>query len=369
MAALLAIAIALILYGTLSPFQFDFTRAHGNPFFTLLHTWPARFDRFAVRDGALNIAMLLPLGAVAYLAIARRLGRAMSLLGAVALGCALSASIEMLQLYDAHRHCNAADWLCNTAGAFFGAALGLIYERRIVALAAPAAKRSAPGGVLLAACWMGSQLYPLIPLLSRWHLRAAWLNLIRSPVSWTEVAAGACGWFVFALALRAIWGKLPAGWLALCMFAIPLRLLIADRTVTKSDILAAAVALLLWSAIAEHVRERAGWVLAAGAILIHELAPLHFGGPPHGFSWLPLGATIAAGPVSSVIVVLRKAFEYGAMVWLLRAARLGYLTAGVAVASALAIMEAMQSFMPGRHAEITDSLLALLMALVLWLLD
>ena len=78
---------------------------------------------------------------------------------------------------------------------------------------------------------------------------------------------------------------------------------------------------------------------------------------------------MASEQVPAVAVILRKAFEYGAMIWLLRAGKVGYLTGGMVLAIALAVMEALQCLMPGRSGEVTDALLALIMATVLKVLD
>src|SRR5205085_2785100 len=61
-ATLLTLVVALLLYGTLSPFHFDFSRPIHDPFHHLLHAWPAHFDRFLLRDAALNFTIFVPLG-------------------------------------------------------------------------------------------------------------------------------------------------------------------------------------------------------------------------------------------------------------------------------------------------------------------
>jgi hypothetical protein len=179
-----------------------------------------------------------------------------------------------------------------------------------------------------------------------------------------EVLAGAAGWFVFAVALRAAWDKASWRWVALAMLAIPFRLAVAGRAVGKSDFLAALLALALWCVTSDAARLGAAWVLLVAAILLRELAPFHFGSA-HAFSWVPFAASMEAEGTTNVVVVLRKAFEYGAMVWLLRAGKVGYLAGAVTLAVALLAMEILQTRLPGRTPEITDSLLALIMGLVL----
>ena len=368
MAALLAIVVALILYGTLAPFHFEFGLHAGNPVAYLLHSWQGRIDRAAMRDGLLNVAIFLPLGGAACLTFAHHWKRRTGFLLAVGYASALSFCIEILQFYEKSRYTSAADWLCNTLGALAGAALALVFQRRLEALTSGAERRGAGAGLLLGSCWMGAQLYPLLPRITSARLAAGWAHLAGTRFSWVEIVAGAAGWYVFGLALRAIWGKLPWAWLALAMFAVPMRLAITDRVVNKSDLAAAAVGLLLWCVTAESVREGIGWLLLVAAIVLRELAPFHFSGPAHPFSWMPFAATMSAEHAPGISVILRKAFEYGAMVWLLTAGKLRYRTAAIVVAVALAGMEMLQTHMPGRQPEITDSVLTLLMALLLRML-
>jgi VanZ family protein len=94
-----------------------------------------------------------------------------------------------------------------------------------------------------------------------------------------------------------------------------------------------------------------------------------FGPVVHPFSWIPFAATFESERQSATVILLRKAFEYGALVWLFRTQGISYARAAVAVAGSLAVLEAIQRYLPGRTPEITDSVVALLMALALWRLS
>ena len=367
MPLLLAIVVALLLYGTLSPFHFH--ARPGHPFLFMLHALPPRFDRNGVRDAVLNVAMFLPLGVAAFLTFAGHFRRNAAAVLTIIHASAFSLAIELAQYYIPSRYSSAVDWLWNTVGAIAGVAVGAVFQKRIEAALDPAQKRGTAPGLLLAVCWMGSQLYPVLPQFSRARLGAGWAYLAASPVVWVDVLATLACWYVFALTLGVVWGKLPWGWLALFMLAAPLRLAIVDRVVTWSELMGAAAAIVLWVATPERFRHGVAWLLLAAAIICQELAPFRFPGPVHAFSWAPLGATMAAEHAPGVAVVLRKAFEYGAAVWLLRAGLVGYVTSAVGVATALAAMEVVQMRMPGRVAEITDPLLVLLMAFVLRLVN
>jgi VanZ family protein len=109
--------------------------------------------------------------------------------------------------------------------------------------------------------------------------------------------------------------------------------------------------------------------LLAFATVLRELSPFHFAATPHPFSWIPFAATFDSERQSATVILLRKAFEYGALVWLFRSRGISYARAAAAVAGSLAVLEAVQTYLPGRTPETTDSVVALLMALALWRLS
>ncbi|MCX6630841.1 MAG: hypothetical protein NTW28_24775, partial [Candidatus Solibacter sp.] len=106
MLRLLLVVAAFIVYGSLYPFQFDFGRTDASPLITLLHAWPAKVDRFGWRDVSVNLLLYFPLGLTAVLVLIRRWSRAAAALATVMLGTGLSASIEMLQIFDSSRTCS-----------------------------------------------------------------------------------------------------------------------------------------------------------------------------------------------------------------------------------------------------------------------
>ena len=64
--------------------------------------------------------------------------------------------------------------------------------------------------------------------------------------------------------------------------------------------------------------------MLAAAIVLRELSPFAFTGPAHAMSWIPFSATLDGERLNAALVLLRKAFEYGTLVWLLRASGLRY---------------------------------------------
>jgi VanZ family protein len=364
---LLPIVAAFIVYGSLYPFQFDFGRTDASPLAILLHAWPAKIDKFAWRDACVNVLLYFPLGLTAVLVFMRRLPRAAAALATVMLGTGLSASIEMLQIFDAHRMCSLLDVACNFAGTMGGVCAALIFRQEIFEITRRRqGHRGAGGALMLAGCWAGYQLYPLIPLFSRGRLRANVARFLATPISMVEVGASAAEWFAFALVMRAVAGRLKAPWLLLAMLCLPLRLLIMERTLAPDELIGAGLAMLLWTYPAEGSRVRAGAGMLAAAIMLRELSPFEFTAQARAMSWIPFAATLDAERLNAALVLLRKAFEYGTLVWLLRASGLRYWSAGVSVAAALVLLETAQRYLPNRQPEITDAAIAGILACILW---
>ena len=367
---LLILVIALIVYGSLYPWHFDFGGSGANPLWVLLDGWPPKIDRFILRDIAINLPLYAPLGMAAFLATVRRYGRLVAFDAALLIALGLSASMEMLQIYDASRTCSLLDVLCNVAGAAAGALAALVFQPRLESLAGRKPGRHGPAALLLAACWASYQLYPFFPVFSHTKLRASLRLLAAShAVSAVEVWASAGEWLAAALVLEALAGSIRPRWLLAAMACLPLRLFLAERSVNLSEALGAALALLLWSVLPERNRLRAGLLVLVSATVLRELSPFRLAETPHAFSWIPFAATFEYNRQPAIVVVLRKAFEYGALVWLFRIQGITYVRAAIAVAGSLAVLEATQRYLPGRTPEITDPLLALLMAGALWQLS
>ena len=369
---LLALVIAATLYGCLYPWHFNFAYGPVSPLLVWRAEWPRAIDRFELRDIAVNLLLYLPLGAVAYLCFARWRSKLLAATAAVATGAALSLTVEIIQIYVPGRHSSLLDVVCNSAGAAAGAALVAAFRSRLKSIAAMrrGGGRQTISAILLLCCWVGYQLYPGIPVLSRTRLWRA-LAVLLSTQSFSPVQVWACAaeWFTVGLLIEAVAGPRAARWLPAAMVLLPLRLLVMSRGVSLQEACGAALALALWKALGGVARKRAALFLLGSSILLTGLAPFRFSEPPHGFSWIPFAGAIEADWFPAVVTMFRKAFVYGAMVWQLRSAGLAYARAGAATALVLAAIEAAQRYLPGRTPESTDPILALLLAMAFAMLE
>jgi VanZ family protein len=368
---ILTLVIALILYGSLYPWEFHARHYGHSPLWMLLHAWPSAIDRYVLWDIGVNITLYLPLGLFAYLAVSPRAARGWRVLAPVALGLVLSASIEMLQLFDDSRFCSLSDVASNVTGAVVGVAVGAFYRvrlQRFLAEHGAASLLRPSGALLLLASWAGYQIFPLFPAWGRTHLMSRLAALQAQPampaVSTLVVFAE---WLAVACLLESIRKTRTTGLLALLLLLLPLRLIVVSRTLTWPDIEGAAAAFAIWACLPRTWVRRAAPFVLTGALILGELAPFHFQSA-RTFSWVPFRGLFRSAWEDGFVILFRKSFWYGSVIWLWRASGLSLAWMTVVTAAALFVLERVQVYLPGRTPEITDAVLAVLMGVLLWLL-
>jgi VanZ family protein len=355
--------VALVAYGSLYPFDFNFARDGGAWPFFLLRWTPHHLDRFLARDVTLNILLYVPVGLSAFLMLARRRWAPAAAPLAVFLAFALSTAVEVLQVYVPGRNPNFSDIACNTVGGLAGAWIALCFRPAIEQWLRPAAAVEARPAAVLLAAWAVTQWYPFFPALNQTQLFAALRALAGGPLHLLGVFGSAAEWVAAALALSAIRGRLRPVWLAVPAVWVAGRLLIAARTVTPDEAAGAALAVLVWAVVPAAARVRVGAVLLGAVIVAGALAPFRFSSSAAPFHWIPFKGAFEADRQAAVVIMARKAFDYGAEIWLLRRAGLSPALSALSVSAALLVLECVQRFTPGRTAEITDPVLALMMCL------
>jgi VanZ family protein len=370
---ILAIVIALILYGSLYPWEFHARNYGHNPLWILLHTWPAGFDRYLGWDVAVNITLYVPLGLFGYLAVSARASKAVRILAPLAIGLALSATIEMLQLFDDSRTCALTDVASNVAGTAAGIAVGAIYrvklQRFLAARGADSLLRPS-GALLLLSCWLAYQLFPLFPSWGRTTLLHRLAALGTSAVSPVDTLVVFAEWLAVAFLLESIRKTKTDGILALLLLIVPARLILASRTLAWADFVGAIAAYAVWLWLPRIWLRRAAPFLLSGALILGELSPFHFAAQ-HGaraFNWVPFRGAFRSTWQDGFVVLFRKSFWYGSVLWLWRASGRSLAWATGLGAAALFVLERVQVYLPRRTPEITDAVLAALMGVLLWVL-
>ena len=360
--ALLILCVLLMAYVTAYPFRFVFDGAA-----FLFLDFPQ--GRAMWLDAWLNLLFFVPFGLLCGLRFPGWRGVTACALAA----CLFSSCIEWLQMYIPGRLSSANDIVMNSLGAIVGAVTA--NRKRLRAASFKGWLRNEiPGNSvgILVCLWVVSQWSPFIPLLKinpiisqlkldfRWEMSLAQL---------LPILFGGCA-VVFLLAenLKPVSAK-RAGWILIGL--LPIQLILWDRPKPFSAVLVCAVAIVfaIWWLDRTHSNQGQWLTIAALAIIVmRELSPFRWAPELIAeFLWVPLRGTLDSPRIHAVPVLAEKCFFY----WYFlhqanRSFGISLAKLALALSAFVGLAELGQRYQLGRVPEITDPLLCLLGALILY---
>ena len=361
--ALMAAGIAaIIVYGSLFPFQFHYSHPSAGLLRSLLDTWrtgPGRGDFLA------NVLLYLPYGLFS-VAVLRRWPAAARIVLSMCSGLVLSTSLELTQFYVPGRIPALSDVYSDTLGSLLGAAGGALVFSRSRRWPRVNVQRR-PFVFLLLASWLGYRLFPYVPTIDLHKYWAAVKPLLFSPsLTPLDLYRHAIVWLAVALLLEAIVGELRSRVALLILMSAVLgaRIFILDALLSPAEVGGAVLTLMAWSALLWRLQIRARIVAAlfAGLVVLQALEPFQFTGATHTFQWIPFVSFLRGSTEINIRSFLEKAFTYGALVWLIARAGCTLAMATGLSGGLVLCLRLLQVFLPGRSAEITDTFMVLLLA-------
>jgi VanZ family protein len=337
-----------------------------SPLQMLLRAWPPRLNLFFLRDLIVNVALYVPVGMSAHFAFRKWPLRFFDLYAPVVLGLLLSTSVELMQLYEPLRNASIVDIATNVIGAMLGVFLAVAFETFAEGTPASTVHRGVTDPAALALVFTGAAylLFPFLPVLGRYALAPKLNAFAEAPVfDLMQFVSGTAFWYAGGLLLKAARIRPARVWLGLSLLAIPAQFLIVARQPVPSWAIGAATGALIFAWRARkapvHKIEAIAFLFV---IVVRGFWPFHFIAAPNGFTWIPFGGFLGDDWQVGILVLLEKVFYYGVSIWLLRASGTRLWQAMTIVAVVLACIEFAQIHLPGRTAEITDPILALLIA-------
>jgi len=376
---ILAAAYALlIVYGSLYPFS-DWLPAEDMLVF-LTAPWP----RYIIRSDIItNILIYLPMGLITTRALRYRLRPGTAVITATVLCLLLSLAMESLQTMLPGRVSSLLDLLLNGLGGLGGALLARLTVNPPGPLRKLAAQRREwflPGramdlGLVALGLWALSQLTPLLLSLDTNPLRKGLLPLwtpgFPSLFNWPQLAAYVCtiaglGLFGTTLARPEKNAALP--FIGFVGAVLLVKILVMGRYLALETTLGAATGIAL--TVALHPASKpsrfaaSGLALLAGFVLaeLEPTASVIFK-PPQPFNWIPFHGQMHTISGFSEILSLFWPFLalgcLGAFATRPHRRRLMAFIGGLLVLAVMFALEWQQQTIPGRHADITDILLAL----------
>lgn len=358
---LFLLAVGFIVYGTLWPLEWR-PLPPGADLPALLRE-SLRAAPAGRGDAVANLAFYGPFGLLLGLLLPDRWIWPLRILLTGLCGLLLSSVLETAQLWIVGRVASGADVALNTVGALAGAALAMAAGGRPLAVAGRTMRVVEPVAALLVLAWLGWRLYPYIPSidLQAWkdNLKPLLLHPAVEPLRTAQLLAS---WTSAACLADVAFGPRRARLLVPLGLAgaLAAEVVIPGKALTLAETLAILLALPAWLLL--RGRAWAAPVLAAamlGAVLAERLAPFDFVGPPRAFGLIPFRSVVGGSLGAGVQAMLAKLFLQGALLWWLVRSGLPLWPAALLQATLVLAASIAQCWLPGRSAEITDTLLVL----------
>ena len=369
MRTLLLLVAALITYGSLYPFHFAANPNLPREAAALLTMPTLRMGR---GDLVGNLLLFVPFGLVAAMHVDTR--KPVRAAGALALllllGLLLALALQVAQLWVPSRVPELNDVLANAAGMLLGVLAGWIGRRFFPAATLHLPQALAPAMLML--LWLGYQWFPLVPTLDLQNSINALKPLLRAPqVDVARALHTALAWLAFFKLWDIAAGK---GTPTLAMAATALAILGAKLFIAGAGIspanaigLGIALACLPWR---QHGMALPVLIVAIFiSLLASGLAPYEPLSQAQAFHWIPFTGMLEGSMGANLLNLIEKSFIYGALIVLISGKSGHPLMAATMVAVVLGMVEAAQLFLPGRTAESTDPVLALILGLAIRLLS
>lgn len=364
---LFLLSVVGIIYGSLYPFDFDFETMPGYKIEELLFTgWEGQLGTLNLMT---NILLFIPYGLFGVLAFASwRWYWAWLALALITVVVAFG--VQVLQLWLPGRVPTFADGIINLGGLAVGAVLAYIPGvRRLLTQRHPSAREIMALPFLLMLCWLAYRLFPFVPSVAISSIKEGLRPILEEPeLRPFDAFHNAVAWLVFAH----LWERCRLPWVMLWL-VIPGVILapigITDNALALHNVIGGAVALVAWWGIHTQVRRPVEIVilLLMTMLLVQGLRPFEYG--PSEFTWLPFQGFLGGSMVVNTLSLLEKLFLYGSLVWLTLEASQSRATALLLPVALLAAIEAAQTQIATRSAEITDPVMAVLfwaVAMVSW---
>ena len=366
---------ALIAYGSLYPFHFVARNSPLGVLSVFANSLHVRLDRGEIHDLLLNLLIYIPVGFFFVLDERDHRPAWRRCLHATLAGAALSLCMETAQYWVESRQPSLIDLLTNTISAGAGAVLGLLFSHRArqafdtlseTVLGHPSS------ALFLGLLWFAALFTP-----GDWGRSGALLH-IRAMRAAPHLAPGQAlvclsQWLGMGALAAAIMGRKRAAIVLLIAgLATPIRFFVPGQHPELHDFIGSVAAICIWCVPVLRKRLSTAMIacLLAGGLVIEELRPWNFSSHASSFQWIPFLSMLGSPDwFPTLLVLFRKAAFYGTTVWAIARAGFGVPGALVFVALELGMLELAQIFIPGRTAETTDPILAVVLGVILLQFD
>lgn len=358
----IVLVMALVLYGSLFPFVLVPHEAAWSDWQALLL---GPMGRTSFSDVVGNVLLFMPYGAL----LTRPYFKS-ALIRWVLIGSVFALGIQYLQFWFESREPSGTDALLNVVGIVVGLLSGGAIGRSVYRLTHARLERphflSIATGLM--ALWVVYRWFPLVP-------SADWKNIkngLKPLLDWSDLNAldvwrHFAGWIVFCrLGRYSVLQRLSTWRFALlCLGILLAQPLFTHNAIRPAHLLGLLTALLLFPLLKKGPASMALLTLVlVSSIVLSALSPFAIG-PHRPFNWLPFSGLLTGDMWWNLASLVERFYVYGSLLFLLRYLGLSRPAVLWSVALSLFALEWAQQWLPGRTPEITDALLAVVMARLL----
>lgn len=288
-------------------------------------------------------------------------------------GVLLALALQLIQIYLPSRNENLQDAAWNFLGILIGVFTGL-FARNSLSQHSPNARQIVLIPWVLISAWLAYRLIPFVPALDFQEIK----DSIKPLFLYTElipknVAHDTVAWCLVAYFLRyghrSISFDVYLPFLILITFL--LEIIIVSNSLSFSNIVGAGLAIVLWWGVLARIA-KCEYILAAMLFVMlaySGLEPFVARVEATSFNWLPFKGFLGGSMYVNTQSVCEKSFLYGSLVYMLWRRGLSTQLSTVLAMSGIVMIEFLQTYFIGEHTpEVTDPILVLLIALMLFAL-
>ncbi|GAB3290179.1 VanZ family protein [Parahaliea aestuarii] len=362
MRALLCFFVFLIIYGSLYPFTFELDSYHRDLLTPLLDFNPLNTGR---GDMVANLLLFIPFG---FLAMPGFPGgkRSRRIVLVLLIGFVLAYLIQVAQLIVPGRTPSGSDAVWNLLGCAIGCALAsLPVPERVSGVLMPGGLPSIP--LALGLLWLAYNWAPFVPSIDLQLLKDNLKLISSSSPDPLRVLQKLVMWLVIFHFFHSTGGLLARERYYPLIVAATLfgSLFIVGHATTIEHVAGGVLAIPAWCLVRKHRRPSLLALLLGVSIVATTFTPFDLRELPATFSWIPFSGALDGNMLINVMAIFSKLVIYGSLTWLLVEAGFALRTAALIVAAGLLASELLQVYFRGPTAEITDPLLALVVAVTL----
>ena len=365
---LLLAVVALIVYGSLYPFDFNPDAVQGGVLQAVRQLSWARAGR---GDRISNVLLYLPLGFCLFLWLVGLCRQQLAIVVATLLGSLLSLCIEVAQAYISSRVPSLTDLTLNAIGTLGGTIFGIAWGTLVGWMHLPARVEKPnrdPAAALLIGLWLAWRFAPFIPMLDLGKLKAALHPLFNPHFEISAVLIYLSFWVVISQALAELVSRARSVEALLLLIASVLvgRLIVADQAFVPSELLALVLllpALVIMHKLVPELKRAVLIVSVAIAFVFVRLEPFNFTATAGTFDFWPFLHWFSSDFPRTLLAIdwvgcWGSVFLSGALFWVIGRGGTPFNFAAGVVLAAVTITEILRLWLPQRSASITDPVLA-----------